>query len=67
VLFVHDPRDAQQQLQADPSATVLLLGSDAELLEFGVRPGDAALLARSGAHRLIRLPRTTLEQLEAQP
>jgi len=67
VLFVHDSRDAQQQLQADPSATVLLLGSDAELLEFGVRPGDAALLARSGAHRLVRLPRTTLEQLEAQP
>ena len=67
VLFVHDPRDAQQQLQNDPAATVLLLGSDAELLEFGVRPGDAALLGRSGAHRLIRLPRITLQQLEARP
>ena len=66
VLFVHDPRDARDQLGADPAATVLLLGSDAELLEFGVRPGDAALLGRSDAHRLIRLPRTTLEQLEAR-
>ena len=66
VLFVYDPRDALEQLGADPAPTVLLLASDAELLEFGVRPGDAALLGRSDAHRLIRLPRTTLQQLEAR-
>jgi hypothetical protein len=67
VLFVHDPRSALEALDGDGSPTVLVLGSDAELLDFGVRPGDAELLGRSDAHRLIRLPRITLEQLQARP
>jgi 4-amino-4-deoxy-L-arabinose transferase-like glycosyltransferase len=67
VLFVHDPRSALEALDGDGSPTVLVLGSDAELLDFGVGPGDAELLGRSDAHRLIRLPRITLEQLQARP
>jgi 4-amino-4-deoxy-L-arabinose transferase-like glycosyltransferase len=63
VLFVSSPRKARRQIQGQPS-TVLLLGSDAELLEFGVGPGDGTLLQRRAAHRLLRLPTDQLRQLD---
>ncbi|MGA0161716.1 MAG: glycosyl transferase family 39, partial [Vulcanococcus sp.] len=65
VLFVHDARSAIDQLEAQalPVDSVLVLGSDRELLDLGVGPGDAELLGRLDAHRLIRLDRTTLDQL----
>ena len=65
VLFVHDARSAIDQLEAQalPADSVLVLGSDRELLDLGVGPGDAELLGRLDAHRLIRLDRTTLDQL----
>jgi len=70
VRFVTSPREAIDLLKAAPAAeaagSVLLLGSDPELLEFGIGPGDAVLLARRDSHRLVRLPLTTLNQL-AQP
>jgi hypothetical protein len=42
---------------------VLLLGSDAELLEFGIGPGDATLLQRRDAHQLLRLPLQRLREI----
>jgi 4-amino-4-deoxy-L-arabinose transferase-like glycosyltransferase len=68
VLFVYSPQDAMRSLseatQPTPPASVLLLGSDAELLEFGIGPGDGTPLGRRDAHRLLRLPLQQLQQLE---
>jgi 4-amino-4-deoxy-L-arabinose transferase-like glycosyltransferase len=72
VLFVSSPdealkalsdREAGRSSHAGSGSSVLLLGSDPELLEFGVGPGDSALLARRDAHRLVRLPMDRLHQL----
>jgi hypothetical protein len=72
VLFVSSPSEALKLLSgreaglgshAGSGTSVLLLGSDPELLEFGVGPGDSALLARRDAHRLVRLPMNRLHQL----
>ena len=72
VLFVSSPSEALKLLSgreaglgshAGRGTSVLLLGSDPELLEFGVGPGDSALLARRDAHRLVRLPMNRLHQL----
>ncbi len=72
VLFVSSPSEALKLLSgreaglgshAGRGTSVLLLGSDPELLEFGVGPGDSALLARRDAHRLVRLPLNRLHQL----
>ena len=65
VLFVSSPRRARRALAsaAAQPASVLLLGSDAELLEFGIGPGDGTPLGRRDAHRLLRLPTRSLEQL----
>jgi 4-amino-4-deoxy-L-arabinose transferase-like glycosyltransferase len=72
VLFVSSPdealkalsdREAGRRSHAGSGSSVLLLGSDPELLEFGVGPGDSALLARRDAHRLVRLPMDRLHQL----
>jgi len=77
VLFVHSADDARRELadrgapgQPGPArpgaapASLLLFGNDAELLEFGVGPGDGELLARRQAHRLIRLSLARLNQLQ---
>ena len=68
VLFVSSPRKASRTLSQDQSMTpptsVLLLGSDAELLDFGLGPGDGTPLARRDAHRLLRLPVEQLQKLE---
>ncbi|MEN9766581.1 MAG: hypothetical protein RLZZ32_541 [Cyanobacteriota bacterium] len=69
VLFVSSPRKATRSLSQGSSAlpaSVLLLGSDAELLEFGIGPGDGTPLGRRDAHRLLRLPLQQLQQLEAR-
>jgi hypothetical protein len=39
---------------------VLLLGSDAELRDFGLAGGDGTILSRRGSHRLVRLPASRL-------
>ena len=68
VLFVSSPRKASRSLtqgpRSAPPSSVLLLGSDAELLEFGIGPGDGTPLWRRDAHRLLRLPLEQLQQLE---
>ena len=58
VLFVNSARKAIRSLDqaARSSGSVLLFGSDAELLEFGLGPGDGTPLGRRDAHRLVRLP-----------
>jgi len=65
---VSSPRKAARSLSQAPGmeqpASVLLLGSDAELLEFGLGPGDGTPLGRRDAHRLLRLPVEQLQQLE---
>ena len=65
VLFVSSPRRASRALAdaAGQPSSVLLLGSDAELLEFGIGPGDGTPLGRRDAHRLLRLPASRLKQL----
>ena len=73
VLFVTSPSKARRALAARAQAgagsasaspsSVLLLGSDPELLEFGIGPGDASLLARSDAHQLVRLLLQRLQEL----
>ncbi len=66
VLFVHSPGDARRKLADRPgpaAPSVVLFGNDAELLDFGVGPGDGELLVRRQAHRLIRLPLARLHQL----
>jgi hypothetical protein len=68
VMFVNSPRKASRSLSQSqspsPPHTVLLLGSDAELLDFGLGPGDGTPLGRRDAHRLLRLPVEQLQQLE---
>jgi hypothetical protein len=68
VLFVYSPlsaiRSLSQSPRSNPASSVLLLGSDTELLEFGIGPGDGTPLGRSDAHRLIRLPVRQLQQLD---
>ena len=65
VLFVSSPRKARRLLeqQRDQPTSVLLLGSDLELLDFGVGPGDGTPLGRRDAHRLMRLPLQDLQRL----
>lgn len=65
VLFVGSARKARRLLDArrHHPASVLLLGSDQELLEFGVGPGDGTPLGRRDAHRLMRLPLQDLNDL----
>lgn len=67
VLFVSSPKRARRAVAeaAGEPASVLLLGSDAELLDFGIGPGDGTPLGRRDAHRLLRLPAGRLEQLGA--
>ena len=68
VLFVDNPRKVRKRLAARPAgSTVLLFGSDSELLEFGLGPGDGLLLARRDAHRLVRLPIEQLRRLGQRP
>jgi hypothetical protein len=43
---------------------VLLLGSDAELRDFGLVPGDGDVIARRQALQLLRLPSGRLDGLE---
>jgi 4-amino-4-deoxy-L-arabinose transferase-like glycosyltransferase len=68
VLFVYSPQNALRSLSqaagSTPPASVLLLGSDPELLEFGLGPGDGTPLGRRDAHRLLRVPLQQLQQLE---
>ena len=67
VRFVSSPREALDLLKAAPAGeavgSVLLLGSDPELLEFGIGPGDATLIGRRDSHRLVRLPVVSLNRL----
>jgi 4-amino-4-deoxy-L-arabinose transferase-like glycosyltransferase len=65
VLFVSSPRRASREVAQGERLpeSVLLLGSDAELLEFGIGPGDGTPLGRRDAHRLLRLPTQRLETL----
>jgi len=65
VLFVGSARKARRLLEArrQHPASVLLLGSDQELLEFGIGPGDGTPLGRRDAHRLMRLPLQDLKAL----
>ena len=53
-------------ISASNSPSVLLLGSDPELLEFGIGPGDATLLGRRDSHQLLRLPVERLRQIARQ-
>jgi 4-amino-4-deoxy-L-arabinose transferase-like glycosyltransferase len=65
VLFASSPGKVRRHLADRPAAaTVLLLGSDAELRDFGLVPGDGELIARRQALRLLRLPSGRLEGLE---
>jgi hypothetical protein len=65
VLFVSSPRRASREVAQGERLpeSVLLLGSDAELLEFGIGPGDGTPLGRRDAHRLLRLPTQRMETL----
>ena len=66
VLFVGSAAEAWQGLRAAGAsmpASVLVLGSDSDLLEFGMGPGDGQLLQRRDAHRLVRLPWRDLQRL----
>jgi len=53
-------------IRASTSPSILLLGSDAELLEFGLGPGDATLLGRRDSHQLLRLPVDRLRRIARQ-
>ncbi|MFO7629683.1 MAG: glycosyltransferase family 39 protein [Prochlorococcaceae cyanobacterium] len=68
VLFVEDPDGARKLLRGRSGRaappTLLLLGSDAELADFGLDPGDGELIARRQAHRLLRLSRSQLRGLQ---
>ena len=78
VLFVSSANGARRALSgrdkdhvpaaisSSASPTILLLGSDAELLEFGIGPGDATLLGRRDAHQLMRLPVDRLRRISRQ-
>jgi len=62
VLFASSPQEVLAGLP-QRSGSVLLMGADHELLEFGIGPGDASLLGRRDAHALLRLPITRLAEL----
>jgi 4-amino-4-deoxy-L-arabinose transferase-like glycosyltransferase len=65
VLFTSSPGKVRRHLADRPTAaTVLLLGSDAELRDFGLDPGDGEVIARRQALQLLRLPIDRLEGLE---
>lgn len=66
VLFVSSPREASRAVTKGDRLpeSVLLFGSDAELLEFGIGPGDGTPLGRRDAHRLLRLPFQLLETMQ---
>ncbi len=68
VLFVDNAGDVGDRLAHIPAgASVLLFGSDSELLDFGVGPGDGLLLGRADAHQLLRLPIERLRGLLQRP
>jgi len=63
VLFVSGPDRARRALRerdGSPPSTLLLLGSDAELKDFGLGDDVGITLARRGSHRLLRLPAASL-------
>jgi 4-amino-4-deoxy-L-arabinose transferase-like glycosyltransferase len=65
VLFVSGPDRARRALReraGPPPSSLLLLGSDAELKDFGLGDGVGSTLARRGSHRLLRLPAASLPQ-----
>ena len=62
VLFVSSAQEALQAL-GPRQGSVLLLGSDPELLNFGIGPGAAHLLGRRDAHSLVRLSIPSLVDL----
>jgi 4-amino-4-deoxy-L-arabinose transferase-like glycosyltransferase len=65
VLFASSPGKVRRHLDNRPGApTVLLLGSDAELRDFGLVPGDGDVIARRQALQLLRLPSGRLQGLE---
>jgi 4-amino-4-deoxy-L-arabinose transferase-like glycosyltransferase len=65
VLFASSPGKVRRHLDDRPAApTVLLLGSDAELRDFGLVPGDGDVIARRQALQLLRLPSGRLDGLE---
>lgn len=72
VLFVSNPKRVIDRLRRQQGSdgrlpqSVLVLGSDAELLEFGLGPGDGTLLRRHDAHRLMRVPSQRLQALAIQ-
>jgi hypothetical protein len=68
VLFVDNVEDVRERLaHLSAGASVLLFGSDSELLDFGVGPGDGQLLGRVDAHQLLRLPVARLRGLHQRP
>jgi len=65
VLFASSPAKVRRHLEDRPAVpTVLLFGSEAELDDFGLAPGDGEVIARRQALRLLRLPSARLERLE---
>ncbi|MCS5699917.1 glycosyltransferase family 39 protein [Cyanobium sp. FGCU-52] len=65
VLFVSGPDRARRALDerpGSPPSTLLLLGSDAELKDFGLGEEQGSTLARRGSHRLVRLPAASLPE-----
>jgi hypothetical protein len=65
VLFVSGPDRARRELgerSASLPSTLLLLGSDAELKDFGLDEAEGFTLARRGSHRLLRLPTASLPE-----
>lgn len=65
VLFVSGPDRARRELgerSASLPSTLLLLGSDAELKDFGLGEAEGFTLARRGSHRLLRLPTASLPE-----
>ncbi|MFM7652794.1 MAG: ArnT family glycosyltransferase [Vulcanococcus sp.] len=61
-----DTEHVPSAIRASTSVSILLLGSDAELLEFGVGPGDATLIGRRDSHQLLRLPVDRLRRIARQ-
>lgn len=65
VLFASSPGKVRRHLEDRPAAsTVLLLGSDAELRDFGLAPGDGDEIGRRQALRLVRLSGNRLADLK---
>jgi hypothetical protein len=68
VLFIDNIGEVGERLADVPAGgSVLLFGSDSELLDLGVGPGDGLLLGRVDAHQLIRLPIKRLRGLIKRP